>query len=533
MRTSLRSRLYLICLGLILLLSVPTFYSLGKLNDLRDIAFDLRSRHAAAYLAVGRLQTAVSELNRLERSYVVAPDAETRQELFDVLEQGRGQLESLATSGYSDVAAPVEATFDSLESSLRLVDAHLQEGDVEEATRLFQAGKVHFADLQDGLGQVAEEIDRRSFLAATRAQQISESAGRNGALAFVGFLVVALAIGVVGVGTLTSPLRHLREAMATVAGGDLEAPESLPYGREDEVGDLSRSFRSMTTRLAELDRLKAEFVSMASHELKTPVSVIRGYAEMMGDGFYGPVNDKQRRVLGYVDEQTSVLNERVNQLLALSRFEARGIELIPLRVRLAEFVAELEETYRALASQREVRFEVIHEPTAPETVWLDPDRVRNELLGNLLGNAFKFTGDGGSIQLRVRGRRTGGESRVVFEVRDSGEGIPADQLPYVFEKYYQAGPNAGKVGTGLGLAIVREIVHGHGGEIHVRSEPGEGAVFTVELPVRPPAGDVGAVSTEIGPGRRAARTGPGSRGSGEREPDPVADAAAGAARPSV
>jgi len=115
-------------------------------------------------------------------------------------------------------------------------------------------------------------------------------------------------------------------------------------------------------------------------------------------------------------------------------------------------------------------------------VMLDPRRVRDELLGNLLGNAFKFTPTGGTIDLRARGE--GGW--LVIEIRDTGAGIPTSELPYIFEKYYQAGQHAGKVGAGLGLAIAREIVDAHGGLITVESERGVGSTFRVELPVGTP-----------------------------------------------
>ncbi len=219
--------------------------------------------------------------------------------------------------------------------------------------------------------------------------------------------------------------------------------------------------------------------------------MIRGYAEMMEDGFYGEVNPKQRRVLGYMEEQTAILADRIDQLLALSRFEAKGFELVPVRVRLGDFVEGLRRTFRSLASQRDIELRIRIEPSAPRLVRMDPERIRNEVLGNLLSNAFKFTPPGGSISVGVTGEggRDGTSRKVVFEVSDTGEGIPPAQLPFVFEKYYQAGPHAGKVGAGLGLAIVREVVRGHGGEVAVTSEPGRGATFRVVLPAQGPVSD--------------------------------------------
>jgi signal transduction histidine kinase len=267
--------------------------------------------------------------------------------------------------------------------------------------------------------------------------------------------------------------------MSGVAGGLFLPPEDLPYDQPDEIGDLSRSFRYMTGRLGELDRLKAEFVGIASHELKTPANVIRGYAEMMEDGFYGPVTEEQQVVLDQIREQTDYLTERVNQLLSVSRMEAKGLEMETRQVPLREVLEGIRAAYAPVAARRDISLRVVSDPSAPSAVSLDTHRVQNELFGNLLSNAFKFTRAGGEVILSARGV---GES-VVFELKDTGEGIPRSELPFIFEKYYQAGSHTGKVGAGLGLAIAREVVEAHGGTIGADSAPGRGTTFHIELPI--------------------------------------------------
>lgn len=475
---NLRTRLYLVAFGMILVLLAPAYYALDQLGELRDIAFDLRSRHAAAFLTVGHIQTTVAELNRLQRSYVAAPGSEVEREVRDRLERAGEHVARLQASDYAEEAQAVAWQVDALAAASQQLDRLLLSGRVEEATDLFQSIKPMFSELHQSLEELAATIDERSTSEAARAQQISATAARTSALAVVVALVAALLLGLVSIGALTSPLKRLRAAMAAVAGGRFSPPTDLPYRRTDEIGDLSRSFRSMAQQLAELDRLKAEFVSIASHELKTPVSVIRGYAEMCADGFYGEVNEKQHEVLSYIQEQTEVLVERVNQLLALSRFQAKGLGVELGLVELPRLLEELRRTFAGIAAQEEVAFRVEADPSAPRTFRADAARVQGELLGNLVANAFKFTPPGGEVSVRAWGR----EGRIIFEVRDTGEGIPKAQLPYIFEKYYQAGRHAGKVGAGLGLAIAREIVEAHGGTIRAESEPGWGTTFHVELP---------------------------------------------------
>lgn len=502
---SLRARLYLVGAAVVIVLMVPAVLGVTRLVELRQIAFDLKTRHAEAYLVTGRLETSLAELNRLQRSYVALPGPEVRQRMYDELLRAENQLSRLRLSGYGAAAETEGAIVDSLRAATERIDGLIQRGRVGEATTYFDQIKPLFVRAQASLSRLAEVIDERSTAEAARAEAISSTMARTTGLAYGVALFIAVLVGALAIGGFTALLRHLREAMAKVAAGRFVPPEGLPYDREDEVGDLCRSFRTMAEQLAELDRLKAEFVSIASHELKTPVSVIEGYAEMLEDGLYGPVTGKQVQTLRYIQEQTGVLAERVNQLLSLSRLEARGLELKPMEVDPRSLVEGVRQAFGALAAQKGIRFVVEAEPSLPASVELDPDQVRHELLGNLISNAFKFTPSGGRVRVRAAGR----DGYLSIQVRDTGEGIPPAQLPYIFEKYYQAGSHAGKVGTGLGLAIAREVAEAHGGTIEVESRPGEGTSFEVLLPITQPGRD--------GDGRRARPRGVGEPALAGRE----------------
>ena len=193
-------------------------------------------------------------------------------------------------------------------------------------------------------------------------------------------------------------------------------------------------------------------------------------------------------MLGAVGDQTDRLGRLIQQLLDISRFEAGGVRLEPKPVNVRTFLEEFETSFDALAMQSQIDFHVEVDDAVPETVSGDPDRL-NEVVGNLLSNAFKFTPRGGRIRLRARPGRRETERALVVEVEDTGVGIPADQLPRVFEKFYQVENEAQprSVGSGLGLAIAREIVEAHGGTIGATSQEGKGTTFRVVLPERPPA----------------------------------------------
>ena len=172
----------------------------------------------------------------------------------------------------------------------------------------------------------------------------------------------------------------------------------------------------------------------------------------------------------------------VKRLLDISRFEASGGKIDVREVELQRFLTTLESSFSVLANQRDISFTVNHGKDLPRTVYWDEDRI-NEVLGNLLSNAFKFTPRGGKVALTVGSE----ENKVIITVTDTGAGISAEQLPHIFDKFFQADnqAQAATKGTGLGLAIAKEIVEAHGGNITVESRVAEGTTFVVALPAEP------------------------------------------------
>jgi signal transduction histidine kinase len=278
--------------------------------------------------------------------------------------------------------------------------------------------------------------------------------------------------------TMVRPIHRLRRAMAAVAAGEFFVPEGLPYDRSDEIGDLSRSFRAMTQHLADLDRMKADFMSVATHELKTPINVISGYAELIQEGMYGPLTPKQQDALTAVQEQSQNLTQLINQLLDISRLEAGGLRLEIDQIDVSEMMERLRRTFDGLAHKQHVQLEMSVADDAPHQIPGDADRLRDQVFGNLLSNALKFTPEGGEIRVQAYGRN----SHLVVEVSDTGPGIASDQLPHVFDKYFQIGEQARSKGAGLGLTIAHDVVEAHGGEVSVESVEGKGTTFRIELP---------------------------------------------------
>jgi signal transduction histidine kinase len=294
-------------------------------------------------------------------------------------------------------------------------------------------------------------------------------------------LLASLLVGVWAARRLTIPLDRLGSFSTRLAHGHLD--ERVPPAGVEEIDQLGDQFNIMADRLteslrlleADRDRLR-EFVADVSHELRTPLAALRTYTELQRDG---AVDEETRHeFLDRSSEQLSRLEWMSANLLDLSRIDA-GI--FPMDVR----IGDLREPVRtAVEASAEVaagrRISVTY--TAPSTaVAIRFDRERMvQLVNNLVGNALKFTSPGGTVAVQILDRA----DAATIEISDTGPGIPPDELPRIFDRFYR-GTNVGEArasGSGLGLAIARSIVEMHGGFIEVASVLGEGAVFRVVLP---------------------------------------------------
>ncbi len=476
-----QSRLLITLASVVVLMAVPSVYGLSQLHRLLAIVVDLRGEHAQASLALGGLQAELADLDRFERSYIVSPSDELRRAIDNSLGNLQVGIASLEEAGYAEASAPTKEFVDSLSNATERIEALMEAGRDAQATNFFETVKPILESTRASLEGIAEVIDQHTKEKVQEAETLSRDTASTVTITFIIGVVLTLLAAVTITRMLSAPLRKLSGATAAVADGNFMAPPDLPYDRNDEIGELSRSFGSMTERLAELDQLKAEFISLASHELKTPINVVGGYVELLEEGLYGEVNARQREVLDLILGQTENLTRLVNQLLDLGRFESGGFQIHFQDLDFAVLMNRLRRTFQALADQKQIDFAVDIAESLPPLRG-DPDRLEHEVFGNLLSNAFKFTPPGGQVRVTARSH----DGAVEIAVEDTGAGIPPDELSNIFEKYYQVGDEARSQGSGLGLAIARQIVRAHKGDIGVDSELGRGTRFWIRLPVGAP-----------------------------------------------
>lgn len=479
----LRTRFLLSLLALVALMTIPAVYAAVHVREVREIALDMRQHAARTAVTVGRLRAGLSDLDRLQRAYVATANPAVGDQVDRVMAEIHVHVDSLGAFGYADELGhggfPLRGLEQVTDTLRMLVDA----GELDAATQ--QIGAVARPLLRQGdaaVAYVSGAIDRSTAERTAEADAIASAAARGTTTAILVALLAALGLAWLASRLLTRPLERLRDGMQRVAEGKFDMPPDDAYEREDELGELFRSFRAMAAQLAELDRMKAEFVGIASHDLKTPISVITGYAELMEEELSPALEQRHRQVLHSLWEQTQALGSRVNQLIEISRMESGGLRLGLEEINVRHFARTLEQEFSPLARSHGVLFTVIGEVDAPTFLVADPDCLHTEILGNLLGNALKFTPRGGRVEMRFRGGEGG---RLVIEVRDDGPGIPPDEAPHVFDRYFRGRSASGRVGSGLGLPIARAGVVAHGGTLEVVTHDGPGATFRVELPLRP------------------------------------------------
>jgi len=307
-------------------------------------------------------------------------------------------------------------------------------------------------------------------------QKITLSAG------FIG-IVLATVLSLLLSRTLSHPLLKMYQSARAMARGDYS--RRVEVKSQDEIGLLADSLNTLAAELQEkisalerLDETRREFVANVSHELRTPLSIIQGYTEALMDGMAG-TEAERTKYLAEVHEEILRLRRLVTEILDLRKIEAGGVELKRQSISLEHLAGKVYGQFYALAENKQITVSLDFAPGL-YTVNADPDRIRQVLI-NLLDNAVRATPPGGRVKVELSEY---GDT-VQVSVIDSGPGIPREEQPLIWERFYKVDKSRTRTGggTGLGLAIARQIIEAHGGSIGVSSKPGQGSTFYFTIPI--------------------------------------------------
>jgi signal transduction histidine kinase len=316
--------------------------------------------------------------------------------------------------------------------------------------------------------------------------QLKEQQGRfwRGLLSGgLGLTAVLLLLATFFSSRISRPLRHLTLASQAMADGDMST--RVPSNFINEINNLAHSFNAMASSLEQVDQQRRQLTADIAHELRTPLSIIKGRLEGIQDGVY---QASPEQIVNLLDE-TALLERLIEDLRLLALADAGQLPLYPGELQAADLLYDIADAFELEAVERQVTIVVeAEEDLGP--ISADPQRIA-QVVSNLLNNALRHTPVGGTITLSVQSSKdeTHGNPMLLFRVRDTGSGIAPEDLSHIFERFWRADRARARRsgGAGLGLAIVRRLVEAHGGKIWVTSELHKGSTFHFTLPFHAPA----------------------------------------------
>ena len=307
-------------------------------------------------------------------------------------------------------------------------------------------------------------------------------------VAYMIIILIALNTGFIGFllsRSISKPIKELYNATKQIEKGNYDI--KLDIKTRDELQRLGEAFNKAASSLAqtkqerqEIDSAKTEFLSITSHELRSPITPMKAQLQMLEQGYLGKLSKKQKESIAIIIRNTDRLDNIIMDFLEISRIEAARLRFNFREIDLSDTVFETTQFMEGFAKEKNIKL-VLNLDDLP-IIEADPDRL-SQILRNLINNAIKFSKQGSKIEINVRKR----QNDILFSVKDNGEGItPEDQIR-IFEPFYQVEKHSERRygGTGLGLAICRGIVESQNGKIWVESKPGRGSKFSFTLPLQP------------------------------------------------
>ena len=336
----------------------------------------------------------------------------------------------------------------------------IKQGEIGKGIPIEFDGQVVGTVISTGQPLVRKPIEQKYIDQINQAFWVAGVAGALVALVFAIFLARSL----------TRPVRELTDATRAMAQGRLK--QQVPVRSQDELGELAQSFNQMSADLSRATQSRKQMTADIAHDLRNPLTVISGYLESLQDGKLQPTPERFATMQAEVQQ----LQRLVEDLRTLSLADAGELKLHIQSVKPGELLDSVAAVFQHQAEWQKVQIKVKAEPGLPE-IQVDPERLE-QVLGNLVSNALRYTPEGGEISLVAE--QVAGS--LIVSVEDNGSGIPPEILPHIFERSYRGDPARSGDESGLGLAIVKSIIELHGGSVSAASQPGGGSCFSLTLP---------------------------------------------------
>lgn len=428
------------------------------------------------------LDVLLDDLEAAATEYIARRDKSSLNEYVARRTVLRNQLDSLhAIVGRREIAAFLPPVLRHEKSFLSVVETLASSGGSSDSLSMLV--KLQRDSLRTSI-RALTDANRHSISKAMTLFEQRAILSIDGAVVILLLsLVMALAIGFILTRTIVRPIHALKAGAERVADGHYE-PVLITTG--DEIADLTVSFNSMGDKLKKLDSMRTELMSEISHEMRSPLQIIKAacYAILNSDN-KAPLTPRQIEAAGMITHAANRINTFVNSFLDVAKLEAGLMTFSFEPTDLNEFVVPLIQEAKLVGQTRRITVSLDSAPLPQISI----DRQRmSQVITNLLSNALKYTPESGTITVSMRPveirNGTVAPAGIQLDVRDTGVGIPAQDLDKLFQKFYQAKnvPVMKEKGSGLGLALVKQVTEAHGGSVSVQSKPGEGSTFSLFLP---------------------------------------------------
>ena len=480
---------YLILLIIMILPCAVSIYSLSQIDDL---ASSLAQKDIGLSTTIEYLRGLLPSIEAESRRYVTL-HKENSYQIFEKLALDfQERLVAMRTIGPDTLLDHI----DSLENYLAQLRTI-----VKEETLSFKQAKSIPEDSGHNKEEKIKQIVSKMMLLIQQIQEDlrnnlkeksaaifakSSNAKKLTLIILAGAIVFALLTPWLLYKYIKRPIKLLRKGTLAIGQGKFD--HQIPVITEDELGELANAFNSMAERLNEIDKIKSDFIAVASHELKTPLAAMVEATKLLAEPGIGSLNEGQRRLVEILNQSMGRFKGLIEDLLDLSRLQAGLVALDKSPADLNNLLDEALDMLAPLLEKKNITIEIQKEHDS-KPISVDKFRISRALI-NLLDNAVKFSPKGSTIRIQTATLLEQGQKWLKIGIIDSGSGIEPEEANKIFDKFYQVQSKRRKGGSGLGLAIAKEIILIHGGKIWVESPPddniavkkGTGAAFWLSLP---------------------------------------------------
>lgn len=476
MKLTIFSRLvigYAAIFAMIIVVSIAVTVEFKKLEDVTDSIININNRMANENK---RLMDDLLALVNYEKKFILLKDATIYEHFLKAKSDFNQSFKEMMTVADTQQAKKIlsdinrayqryQGLFDKEVESLRAGKRYPHEWYALEKESATGA-------IMEGLRELRTYIENSTYSKLTNLEQAGINARKVIFAVTLLSIICGLVLSVFTTRSITKPLSIMRKKTGEIARGNYES--DLHLSSPPEISELMHDFNFMCNRLKEMDTMKSDFFSLMSHELRTPVTSIKEGTNLLMEGIGGETNEKQKRLLKIISEESDRLLGLINSILDLSKMEAGMMTYNFGQANIFSLISKAVVEIEPLAKAKNIRGEFNISREIPP-VKMDVEKML-QVLRNLIGNAVKFTPHGGSVKISARFN----DRNLEVSVADEGPGIPEENLVTIFDKFKSY---HNRKGTGLGLAIVKNIVKAHGGRVWAENTSGQGSIFTFVLPV--------------------------------------------------